>query len=210
MKTLLAITCALLPLSIFAQDTPQAATPGKLNRFHAESVWFNPISGCDVLNYLLFEYTDKHPKRVKYIDDSERAEVEGFLDFLRLLSPIAVHDHDGRRSALIFFEDEILTPTGQPIHFLVDRNGDGYLEAFGEKRSVNHFADPWKMEGFSYKKAVGITLEKRPKFIEKGASIIVSLNDNDYTRLRSHALGKYKIEQAHREQRLTRPESKDQ
>ncbi|MGE9267961.1 MAG: hypothetical protein ACQKBY_07675 [Verrucomicrobiales bacterium] len=147
---------------------------------------------------------------MKYIDDSERVEVEGFLDFVRLLSPIAVHDDGGRRSALIIFKNQILNPTGQPIHFLVDRNGDGYLEAFGEKRSVNHFDDPWKKEGFSYKKAVGTTLEKRPEFIEKGSSIIVSLNDNDYTRLRAQALGKYKIEQAHGEQQLSHPESKDQ
>jgi hypothetical protein len=195
MKILTSIICILLPLCSFGQDIPQTTVPGKSNRFHSKSIWYNPASGCDVINYLLFEYTNKHPDRVKYLDDSERVEVAGFFDFIKLLSPITVSDHNNRKNALIFFKGKILTPTGQPIHLLIDRNGDGYLEAFGEKKSVNHFADPWKKEGFTYKKAVGITLEKRPDFIEKGSSIIVSLNDNDYTRLKGHALRKYNIEQ---------------
>ena len=45
-------------------------------------MWSRPVSGCDILNYHLFDYTIRHPERVKFTDDSEVASVEGFVDFL--------------------------------------------------------------------------------------------------------------------------------
>ena len=172
-------------LSSAAQDpSPQTAVPRK-DLFPAYSgLWFNPMAGCDKLNYHLFSYTEKHPELVKFPGEDEVANVEGFVDYLAAISPITVLDYDSTPFSLLFFNGKILTPWGDEIIFVVDRNKYGFLSAFGEKRSVNHYADPWKLEGFTYTKAVGITLLKMPAFLQQGSSLIVPLNDNEYTRLK--------------------------
>lgn len=177
---------------VMGQEGGNMALPGLSPKFDPRGAWFNPGEGCDILNYMLFEYTDEHPDKVKYIDESERVEVEGFTEYLAERCPIKISDYETQISFIRVVDGQVLIPTGQPVVFLIDRNGDGYLQAFGQKRSVNHFADPWKLDGFSYKKAVGITLEKKPDFIkDDGGSRIVSLNDNDYHRLREITLQAY-------------------
>jgi hypothetical protein len=204
---------AILP--VFAEEKPpQTVTLDKKSPsalLDLNYTWFNPVAGCDLLNYHLFDYTDRHPDRVKFSDDSEVASIEGFVDYLATKSPIFVRGMDGAKYSLIFFREGILTPWGDEIIFLIDRNSDGYLKAFGEQRSVNHFADPWKMEGFKYTKAVGITMKKRPSFMGEGASVIVPLNDNDYTRLKESVLPQnQEAEQGGTGQPATRPESKSE
>lgn len=170
--------------SLIAQaPPPQTAVPREDLILAFKGLWANPHAGCDKLNYHLFSYTDKHPERVKFPGEDEVANVEGFVDYLTAISPITVLDNDRKPFSLLFYNGKILTPWGDEIIFLIDRDKDGFLSAFGEKRSVNHYADPWKLEGFTYTKAVGITLLKRPVFFEKGGSLIVPLNDNEYTRL---------------------------
>lgn len=187
---LLVLFGAILP--IFGEETPPQTVPlsGKSPSvlLDLNYAWFKPVAGCDLLNYHLFNYTDQHPDRVKFSDDSEVASIEGFVAYLASKSQILVRGMEGAKYSLIFFRGAVLTPWGDEIYFLIDRNGDGYLSAFGERRSVNHFADPWKMEGFKYTKAVGITMKKRPVFMGEGASVIVPLNDNDYARLKQSVL----------------------
>jgi len=187
---LLVLIAAILP--VFGEEKPPQTV--SLDEKTSSALldlnysWFNPVAGCDILNYHLFDYTNKHPERVKFSDDSEVASIEGFVDYLATKSPIFVRGMEDGKYCLIFFRGAILTPWGDEIFFLVDRDSDGYLSGFGQRRSVNHFADPWKMEGFKYTKAVGITMKKRPAFMEDGASVIVPLNDNDYTRLKESVL----------------------
>jgi hypothetical protein len=173
-------------------------------------MWFRPVSGCDILNYHLFEYTNRHPERVKFPDGSEVASVEGFVDYLASRSPIFVSGMEDGKYSLIFFRGAILTPWGDEIFFLIDRDGDGYLSGFDEHRSVNHFADPWKMEGFKYTKAVGITMKKRPAFMGEGASVIVPLNDNDFDRLKESVFPQNKEAEAGTGQPATHPKSKSE
>ncbi len=163
-----------------------------------------------MLNYYLFDYTDKHPDRVKFAGDDEVVTVEGFFEYLASKSPIFVSGFGGDQYSLIFFHGSIFTPWGDEIFFLIDRDKDGYLTAFGDRRSVNHFAEPWKMEGFKYTKAVGITLKKRPSFfMGEGNSVTVPLNDNDYTQHKESVLPQKKAEeQDDGGQSTTRPESK--
>lgn len=207
---LLVLFGAILP--VFGEENPpqtvslDGKNPSAL--LDLNYTWFNPVAGCDLLNYHLFDYTERHPDRVKFPDDSEVASIEGFVDYLASKSPILVQGMNGVKYSLIFFRGAILTPWGDEIIFLVDRDGDGYLSAFEERRSVNHFADPWKMEGFKYAKAVGITMKKRPTFMGEGATVIVPLNDNDYTRLKESVLPQNIEPEAGGGQPATRPESK--
>jgi hypothetical protein len=187
---LLLMVASILPL--FGDEGPpqtvtiEGRSPATLTNL--DYMWFRPGFGCDILNYHLFEYTDRHPDRVKFEGDDEVATIEGFFDYLATVSPIFVSGFGGDKYSLIFFRGAILTPWGDEILFLIDRNKDGYLTAFGDRRSVNEVSDPWKKEGFKYTKAVGITLKKRPSFMGEGKSVIVSLNDNDYSRLNESIL----------------------
>jgi len=173
-------------------------------------MWSRPGHGCGLLNFYLFEYTDKHPDRIKFSGDDEVATIEGFYEYLLTKSPIFVRglDEDTNKYSLIFFRGAILTPWGDEIVFLVDRDKDGYLTAFGDRRSVNHQADPWKVEGFKYSKAVGITLKRRPKFMGGDGSVTVPLDDNEYSRLKDSILPNKQAEQGGRGQPATRSESR--
>jgi hypothetical protein len=212
MKYKLLILLGMILPAVGDEKPPQTVSlvgKNKAALTNLDYMWSRPVSGCDILNYHLFDYTSRHPERVKFTDDSEVASVEGFVDYLASRSPIFVSGMDAGKYCLIFFRGAILTPWGDEIFFLLDRDGDGYLSAFGERRSVNHFADPWKMEGFKYTKAVGITLKKRPSFMGDGASVIVPLNDNDFTRLKESVLPQNEeAEQGGGGQPATRPESK--
>lgn len=174
--------------AIAADPAPQTVVPRAEGnqRHYLRRVWFNPGgNGCDIVAYHLFAYTDQHPERVKYSGDDDVATVEGFADYLATKTPIIVKDDDGYIVAcLLFSNGAVYTPWGQEIVFLVGRKKDGYLQAFGERRSVNGDVDPSQQQGFKYSKAVGITLKTRPDFIEPGAAMILPLNDNDYTRLK--------------------------
>jgi hypothetical protein len=184
MRLSLLILLGSLLSSAGQHPSPQTAVPRTDLTLAFNGLWFNPRAGCDKLNYHLFSYTEKHPDRVTFTGEDEVANIKGFVDHLAAISPIIVLDHVGTPFSLLFFNGKILTPWGDEIIFVVDRNKDGYLSAFGEKRSVNHYADPWKLEGFSYTKAVGITILKKPGFFQQGSSSIVPLNDNEYTRLK--------------------------
>jgi hypothetical protein len=180
--------CLFCAVAVAADPAPRTVIPrpdGSQGRYLSR-VWFNPGGGgCDIVAYHLFAYTEQHPDRVKYVGDDDVATVEGFVDYLATKTPLIVKDDDGYVvSCLIFLNGTVYTPWGQEIILLVGRKKDGYLHAFGERRSVNGFADPWQQEGFKYSKAVGITVKARPDFIETGSSVILPLNDNDYNRLK--------------------------
>jgi|GEM_PF-4557551 len=166
--------------------SPQSAVPRKDLDLELRGVWSQSGVGIGKVNYHLFAYTEKHPERVKFAGEDEVANVEGFVEYLAGISPITVRFTDnGIPFSLLFYEGKLLTPWGDEIFFLVDRNKDRYLSAFGVKCSVNHFADPWKLEGFNYSKAVGIALHKGPAFLQgEGGPTILALNDNDYIRLK--------------------------
>jgi hypothetical protein len=188
----LAVLFCLFCTSAVADSSPRTVLPRPdgNQKHYLRRVWFNPGgAGCDIVAYHLFEYTERHPERVKYAGDDDVAAVEGFVDYLATRTPIIVKDDDGYVvSCLIFFNGAVYTPWGQEVVLLVSRTNDGYLRAFGERRSVNGYADPWQQKGFKYSKAVGITLKARPDFIEAAASLILPLNDNDYTRLKDIVL----------------------
>ena len=166
--------------------SPQSAVPRKDLNLELRELWSQSGVGCGKVNYHLYAYTEKHPERVKFAGEDEVANVEGFVDYLASISPITVRwGENGTTFSLLFYEGKLLTPWGDEVFFLIDRNKDGYLSAFGEKCSVNHYADPWKLEGFQYSKAVGIALRKAPDFFQsrEGATIL-PLNNNDYMRLK--------------------------
>ena len=186
MKRIIALVLA--SAAAFAADAPQTIIPRPEIKSKVSRMWFNPISGCDILNYHLFDYTNRHPERVKYTGDDDVVTVDGFIEYLVSKSPFPVREDDGMTAALIFFDGRIFTPWGQEIVFLVDRKKDGYLTAFGERASVNEYADPWKKEGFKYSKAVGITLKSRPDFVDPGGRLLIPLNDNEFNRLKDMVL----------------------
>ena len=183
------LTCTFVAA---AESIPQTVVlrSGGNQKQYLQRVWSNPGGGgCDIVAYYLFDYTERYPERVKHAGDDDVATVEGFVDYLATKSPIIVRDDDGYVvSCLIFLNGAVYTPWGQEIVFLVGRGTDGYLRGFGERRSMNGYADPWQQKDFKYSKAVGITLKSRPEFIEPGASVILPLNDNDYTRLKEIVL----------------------
>lgn len=166
--------------------SPRSVVPRKDINLELREIWSNSSGGCGKVNYHLYAYTEKHPERVKFAGEDEVATVEGFVDYLAAISPITARwGENGITFSLLLHEGKLLAPWGDEIFFLIDRNKDGYLSAFGATCSVNHFADPWKMEGFQYSKAVGIALRKTPDFFQGGeGATILPLNDNDYVRLK--------------------------
>ena len=132
---------------------PQSVVPRADINLELRELWNQSGLGCGKVNYHLFSYTEKHPERVKFTGEDEVANVEGFVDYLAAISPITARwGENGITFSLLLHEGKLLTPWGDEILFLVDRNMDGYLSAFGAKCSVNHFADPWKLEGFESQK----------------------------------------------------------
>ena len=186
MKIPLLLLLGSLMSSSAQSPSPQTIVPREDLKAALRGLWSQSGVSCGKVNYDLYAYTEKHPERVKFAGEDEVAHVEGFVDYLASMSPITVPwAENGITVSLLFHEGKLLTPWGDEIFFLIDRNKDGYLTAFGEKCSVNHFADPWKLEGFQYSKAVGMALRKAPDFFQSGeGATILSLNDNDYMRLK--------------------------
>lgn len=186
MRTPLFLLLGTLMSSSAQVQSPKSIVPREDLKAELRGLWSQSGVSCGKVNYHLYTYTEKHPERVKFAGEDEVANVEGFVDYLASMSPITVlWAENGIKASLLFHEGKLLTPWGDEIFFLIDRNKDGYLTAFGEKCSVNHFADPWKFEGFQYSKAVGMALRKAPDFFQSGeGATILPLNDNDYTRLK--------------------------
>ena len=184
MRTSLFLLLGLLISSSAQGQSPQTVVPRKDNLALRE-LWSSSGACCGKVNYHLYAYTQRHPERVKFTSDDEIANVEGFVDYLAAISPITVRwGENSNTDSLIFHEGKLYTPWGDEIFFLVDRDKDGFLSAFGVKCSINGYADPLKLEGFKYSKAVGIALRKAPDFFPTEGGTILPLNDNDYTRLK--------------------------
>ena len=183
MKIPLLLLLGSLMSSSAQNPSPQSVVPRKDLNQELRWLWSPSGLGCGKLNYHLYAYTGQYPERVKFAGEDEVANVEGFVDYLAAISPVTVRVREnGTTFSLGFYEGKLFTPWGDEIYFLFDRNKDGYLSAFGAKKSVNHFADPWELKGFQYSKAVGIALRKTPAFFETGggAPSIMPLNDNDH------------------------------
>ena len=180
----LLLTCGI---TLAADISPQTVIPRPEIMQQLHGMWFNDVYGCDIVAYFLFDYTDQHPDRVRYSGDDDVATVDGFVEYLQSKSPIIVSDADGHKACLVFYNGAVFTPWGQEIIFLIGRKTDGYLNAFGERASINEYFDPWQKHGFKYSKAVGITLKSRPSFVKASEHLLLPLNDEDYNRLKINA-----------------------
>jgi hypothetical protein len=110
-------------------------------------------------------------------------DVKGFIDFLRAKDLVSLHDDDAK-DRIIYKENSILSPVGEPLIFLLDRHHDGYLYFRGQKTTVNGYENPWEQQGFGYTSAVGVVVRGMPRLLyDKAADqplTVYPINDVDY------------------------------
>ena len=131
----------------------------------------------------LMQYYWKHPDRFHYIGADDEVDVTGFIDFLRAKDLVSLHDDDAK-DRIIYKENSILSPVGEPLIFLLDRHHDGYLYFRGQRTTVNGYENPWEQQGFGYTSAVGVVVRGMPRLLyDKAADqplTVYPINDVDY------------------------------
>ena len=112
-------------------------------------------------NSLLFyvmAYYELHPDRFHLTGEADVVKIDGLTDYINGLSPPLTWANCPPgwtdTSDLIKIKgDQILSPWGTPILFLLDTNGDGFIKSPSGKLTVNEYADPWQRPHFKYKVA---------------------------------------------------------
>lgn len=147
-------------------------------------------SEADQMNKLLLEYYYHHPNNFEYLGQDDQVDVEGFVDFVKSKQPLVAYGADGETDPIVIHGNAILSPVGEPLVFLLDRNHDGYLRYRDLKGTVNNFADPWTKNGydgakvFGYSCAVGTVIRACPQYLNDEAAkqpfYILPLNSTDY------------------------------
>jgi hypothetical protein len=164
----------------------QPPTPSELAaRFDHSYAWFDQ-GGCGRLNLYLHEYLLAHPDAMSYVGNTEEVEVKGFAESLAKMPPIKVSDQNGIKQALKIANGHVYSTWGAEIHFAVDRDHDGFVTV-GKQRSSTKYgvSDPFAYDkNYHYKWATGIFVSLPDKMLPGSSSSIVTLDDNDYDRLK--------------------------
>ncbi|MEM9080862.1 MAG: hypothetical protein AAGC74_09255 [Verrucomicrobiota bacterium] len=156
------------------------------SNFEASYAWFDQLSGAGQLNFYVHELLQEDSDWITYIDDSELIDPQPIVERLREDLPLLIKDHSGRKRQLVVGAEGIETPWGSVIYFAVDRDGDGFVSALGQRTSTRYgVSDPWTSDpDYSYRHASGVLLHLPDTELSGVALSLVTLDDNDYERLR--------------------------
>lgn len=183
-RTLPALALALaLPMMGYALYHPRYGT---MKSWHAsetmQSEWWD---GSQILSHLLHKYVRDHRDQIKWTGNGEEIDASGFLDYLKTYPPLYYWSREGPGARIRLTKTEVLAPWGSPLVFAVDRDGDGYLDVLGKKRSLKRgYADPWGDGNFSYSVGVGCAPTNVPESIfDPGANYIEAMDDGEFARL---------------------------
>lgn len=171
---------SVLPLCIVSKKSSFEAA------FDQKYAWFDQVSGGGTINFYIHRLLIESPNSVRYIDDSEEVEIEGLIDLIRRDEPIYYHDHSGRKRRMVIDGTAIRTPWGAVVRIAVDRNHDGFITAGGQKASTRYgVEDPWAYDpNYKYTRASGVFVSL-PDSVISDSDSFVTLDDNDYDRLKT-------------------------
>ena len=178
-----------LLIIVLGSITPSLTLLEKVNfesHFDASYAWYGQLKGAGQLNFFIHEMMLKNTKWITYIDDSDEiVDPRPIIAQIKTFQPISITDQNGRSQVLNIYDDRIETPWGAQVYFAIDRDGDGYISALGQKCSTKYGVNnPWAYDsGYSYKRASGILLNLPDPKVSASSSII-TLDNNDFERLR--------------------------
>lgn len=155
--------------------------------FNSSYAWHDQLSGAGQLNFYLHEMMKEDSDWISYQDESELIDAKLIIERLKQEDLLYLTDQNGLKRKLQINDENLETPWGSKIYFAIDRDGDGYISALGQKTSTHYgVSNPWTYDtNYSYIRASGVLLSLPDETLPDISSSIITLDDNDYERLKA-------------------------